>query len=142
MGDNSDIEWTDATWNPTVGCTKISPGCKHCYAEVMHRRLTEMGMLKYAEPFKSVRPWEPHLNEPLRWKQPRLIFVNSSMSDLFHEDIPLEYLRRVFAVMEKADHHRCPDLTSVNEDRPKAARVPPAVWADVGPSSRQRTGGT
>ncbi len=110
MSDNTGIEWTDATWNPTVGCTKVSPGCGHCYAEVMHRRLTEMGTAKYAAPFSVVHPWEPHLEEPLRWRQPRLIFVNS-MSDLFHEDIPFEYIQRVFAVMLQARHHRFQVLT-------------------------------
>jgi len=133
MGDNSGIEWTDATWNPTVGCTKVSPGCKHCYAEVMHRRLTEMGMAKYAEPFKVVQPWEPHLEEPLRWKQPRLIFVNS-MSDLFHEDIPFEYLLRVFQVMQRAQHHRFQVLTKRSERlRELAPLLPwsPNVWMGV-----------
>jgi len=65
MGSDSGIEWTDATWNPTIGCAKVSPGCKHCYAEVMHRRLAEMGSEKYAEPFSVVRSWEPHLEEPV-----------------------------------------------------------------------------
>ncbi|GMV27618.1 MAG: hypothetical protein AMXMBFR58_36490 [Phycisphaerae bacterium] len=133
MGDNSGIEWTDATWNPTVGCTKVSPGCKHCYAEIMHRRLTEMGMAKYADPFKVVRPWEPHLEEPLRWRQPRLIFVNS-MSDLFHEDIPFDYLRRVFDVMVRARQHRFQVLTKRSDRlRELAPGLPWAsnVWMGV-----------
>lgn len=141
MGDNSGIEWTDATWNPTVGCTKVSPGCKHCYAEVMHKRLTEMGTEKYAEPFKAVRPWEPHLEEPLRWRQPRLIFVNS-MSDLFHEDIPFEYLRRVFDVMVRASHHRFQVLTKRSDRlRELAPHLPwpTNVWMGVSVESAKYT---
>lgn len=70
MATSSGIEWTDATWNPTVGCSKVSPGCKHCYAATMHRRLTAMGKRKYELPFTTVRAWIPHLNEPLRWRNP------------------------------------------------------------------------
>jgi protein gp37 len=110
MADQSRIEWTESTWNPTVGCTKVSPGCKHCYAEVMHARLTEMGTSKYAQPFRVVRPWEDHLDLPLRWKTPKLIFVNS-MSDLFHEAIPIAYIRRVFDVMVAAHWHTFQVLT-------------------------------
>jgi protein gp37 len=110
MGDTSGIEWTDATWNPTVGCTKISAGCKHCYAETMHTRLTKMRAPKYAEPFTVVRPWEAHLEQPLRWQRPRRIFVNS-MSDVFHEDVPLEYIQRIFDVMRRARWHTFQVLT-------------------------------
>ena len=110
MASNSSIEWTEATWNPTVGCTKVSPGCKFCYAEVMHRRLTEMGQRKYSAPFGETRPWEPHLELPLRWKEPRVIFVNS-MSDLFHDDVPLSYIQRVFDVMTRAARHTFQVLT-------------------------------
>lgn len=77
MATKSGIEWTKATWNPSVGCTKISPGCKFCYASTMHRRLTTMVQPKYADPFSVVKAWEAHLNEPLKWREPRLIFVNS-----------------------------------------------------------------
>jgi protein gp37 len=104
MAIKSPIEWTNATWNPTVGCSKISPGCKNCYAEALHERLREMGKEKYSRPFSVLRPWESHLELPLRWKEPKMIFVNS-MSDLFHKDVPLNYLKRVFAVMVQAKHH-------------------------------------
>lgn len=127
------IEWTEATWNPVVGCTKVSPGCKHCYAEVMHRRLTEMGSAKYAEPFKVVKPWEPHLKEPLRWTKPRLIFVNS-MSDLFHDDIPLTYIQQVFAVMCQAYWHQFQVLTKRAERLEAIApelQWPGNVWMGV-----------
>jgi protein gp37 len=133
MGDHSGIEWTDATWNPTVGCTKVSPGCKHCYAEVMHRRLTAMGLVKYAEPFRTVRPWEAHLEQPLRWREPRLVFVNS-MSDLFHEDVPLDYLKCVFDVMVRASQHTFQVLTKRSERlRGVAAHLPwpRNVWMGV-----------
>jgi protein gp37 len=97
------IEWTDATWNPVTGCTKISPGCKFCYAERMAKRLKAMGQHRYRNGFAlTLQP--DALEIPLSWSTPRLIFVNS-MSDLFHEDVPLEYIRRVFGVMERADWH-------------------------------------
>lgn len=109
MAEHSKIEWTDATWNPVRGCTKISPGCKHCYAE------------RFAERFRGVKghPFEQgfdlrfipeKLEEPLRWKKPLRIFVNS-MSDLFHEDIPLEYIQQVFDVMNRANWHQYQVLT-------------------------------
>ena len=88
MGDHSAIEWTDATWNPVTGCTKISPGCKHCYAERLAERLQAMGNPRYRDGFKlTLHP--DQLTLPLRWRDPRRIFVNS-MSDLFHEDVPEE----------------------------------------------------
>jgi protein gp37 len=103
MGDNSNIQWTDATWNPVTGCTKISQGCKHCYAERMAKRLQAMGQPNYKNGFKVTM--QPHMLEiPLRWKRPRKIFVNS-MSDLFHEDVTDEYILRVFTVMIKAHWH-------------------------------------
>jgi len=107
---SSSIEWTEKTWNPTVGCTKISAGCKHCYAETMHARLTAMGQKKYAEPFRVVKPWPQHLAEPLRWKKPTRIFVNS-MSDLFQEDLPDEYIAAVFGVMAACPQHTFQVLT-------------------------------
>ena len=86
MSTASSIEWTDATWNPLSGCTKISPGCKHCYAERMARRLQAMGQPRYANGFElTLHPQA--LEEPLRWRKPRTVFVNS-MSDLFHKDVP------------------------------------------------------
>ena len=110
MGDKSSIEWTNATWNPSVGCTKISPGCDNCYAATLHARLTEMGQTKYAQPFSKVRTWDRHLRLPLTWKEPRMIFVNS-MSDLFHKELPLEYVKSVFAVMAEAQQHTFQVLT-------------------------------
>ncbi len=101
MGDNSAIEWTDATWNPVTGCTKVSPGCKHCYAERLSVRLQAMGNPRYRNGF-AVTLHPGQLALPIRWAQPRRIFVNS-MSDLFHEAIPEEFIRLAFEVMVKAD---------------------------------------
>ncbi|XZF15954.1 DUF5131 family protein [Chitinophagaceae bacterium MMS25-I14] len=99
----SSIEWTEMTWNPTTGCTKISAGCKHCYAEIMSKRLQAMGVEKYADAFK-VRTHENQLNTPYTWKSSKVVFVNS-MSDLFHKDIPLEFIQKVFAVMNDNPQH-------------------------------------
>jgi len=109
MAANSSIEWTEATWNPVTGCSKISPGCKHCYAERMARRLREMGQPRYVHGFE-VTLQEDVVELPLRWRRPRTIFVNS-MSDLFHEDVPLDFLRRVFVTMERASWHTFQVLT-------------------------------
>lgn len=109
MGTNSTIEWTDATWNPVTGCTKISPGCKHCYAERMANRLKLMGQANYKNGFAVTL--QPHMLElPLRLKKPLRIFVNS-MSDLFHHDVPLAYIREVFDVMKRAHWHEFQILT-------------------------------
>ena len=103
MAQLSTIEWTDATWNPVTGCSKISPGCKHCYAERLGHRLQMMGQPRYRNGFRvTLQP--DFLAEPLRWAKPRLIFVNS-MSDLFHEQVPIEYIEKVFAVIEQAGWH-------------------------------------
>lgn len=103
MALGSAIEWTDATWNPVTGCTKLSPGCKHCYAERMARRLKAMGQPRYADGFKVTL--QPDVLElPLRWRLPRTIFVNS-MSDLFHKDVPDDYILKCFLVMERAAQH-------------------------------------
>lgn len=110
---HSAIEWTNATWNPVTGCTKISPGCKHCYAERMAHRLQSMSQPNYANGFK-VTLHEHMLERPLGWKQPLLIFVNS-MSDLFHDDVPLDFIQRVFEVMGRADWHRFQILTKRSE---------------------------
>lgn len=99
----SSIEWTEMTWNPTTGCTKISAGCKFCYAEVMSKRLKAMGVPKYKDNFK-VRVHEPSLSIPYTWKSPKIVFVNS-MSDLFHEQIPLDYIKKVFKVMNDNPQH-------------------------------------
>lgn len=99
----SSIEWTEMTWNPTTGCTKISAGCKFCYAEIMSKRLKAMGVEKYKDAFK-VRIHENQLNIPYTWKSAKIVFVNS-MSDLFHKDIPLEFIKNVFAVMNDNPNH-------------------------------------
>jgi protein gp37 len=88
------IEWTESTWNPVTGCTKISDGCKNCYAEVMARRLKAMGQQKYKNGFKLTLHPET-LNEPYTWKKPRMIFINS-MSDLFHKDVPVDFIQKIF----------------------------------------------
>jgi protein gp37 len=99
----SEIEWTEATWNPVTGCTKISAGCAHCYAERMARRLTAMGQPNYANGFKTTV--HPHmLSVPLTWSSPRRVFVNS-MGDLFHKDVPFGFIKRVYAVMREAQQH-------------------------------------
>ena len=101
MSDKTKIEWTDATWNPVTGCTKVSEGCDHCYAETIAHRFA--GTAAYPNGFDvTLRP--ERLDKPLRWQRPRRIFVNS-MSDLFHKDVPDEYIARVFAVMALAPQH-------------------------------------
>lgn len=142
MGSSSDIEWTESTWNPTRGCTRISPGCQHCYAERMAHRYSGAG-LPYEGLTRStpsgprwrgiVRTVEDAVDLPLHWRKPRRIFVNS-MSDLFHEDIDLAFLRRVFDVMRQASWHTFQILTK------RAARLrivahelewPQNVWMGV-----------
>lgn len=136
MGDNSKIGWTTATWNPVTGCSKVSPGCAHCYAESLSLRY------KWTE-----KPWTPanatqnvvlypeRLDQPLRWKKPRMIFVNS-MSDLFHEEVPDTYIERVFAVMAEAQHHIFQVLTKRPERmlghvRQIQSYVRRGLWGDV-----------
>lgn len=99
----SSIEWTEMTWNPTTGCTKISQGCKYCYAEVMSRRLQAMGLEKYKDNF-AVRTHESALDAPYKWKGSKIVFVNS-MSDLFHPEVPVEFIQKVFAVMNDLPQH-------------------------------------
>jgi protein gp37 len=99
----SHIEWTEMTWNPTTGCNKISAGCKHCYAEVMAKRLQAMGVEKYKNGFKLAMH-EDALNIPYTWKQPKVVFVNS-MSDLFHKDLPFSFIQKVFDVMNDNPQH-------------------------------------
>jgi protein gp37 len=109
MSNNSAIEWTDSTWNPVTGCSKVSPGCKHCYAERMAKRLQAMGQPNYRNGFDlTLQP--QMLDLPLHWKKPQRIFVNS-MSDLFHRGVPLDYIQRVFDVMRRAHWHRFQVLT-------------------------------
>ena len=109
MALRSGIEWTQSTWNPVTGCTKISEGCRHCYAERMARRLQAMGQPNYRNGFELT--CHPQLLDlPLRWKKPQMIFVNS-MSDLFHIDVPLDYIQRVFVTMREAQQHTFQVLT-------------------------------
>lgn len=109
MAQNSKIEWTQCTWNPVTGCTKISTGCKNCYAERMARRLKAMGQPNYRNGFRVTE--HPHvLQLPLRWKRPRTIFVNS-MSDLFHRAVRFNFISSVFEVMNQASHHQFQVLT-------------------------------
>lgn len=105
----SSIEWTEMTWNPVTGCTKISAGCKYCYAEVMSRRLQAMGIDKYRNAFKLTLH-EDALDIPYTWKKQKIVFVNS-MSDLFHKDVPLEFIQRVFRVMNENPQHTFQVLT-------------------------------
>ncbi|MER3463958.1 MAG: hypothetical protein C4329_05625 [Chitinophagaceae bacterium] len=105
----SNIEWTEMTWNPTTGCDKISAGCKYCYAEVMAKRLQAMGMEKYKDGFE-LRIHEDALLVPYEWKKPKIVFVNS-MSDLFHKDVPLEFIQKVFTVMNNTPQHTYQILT-------------------------------
>lgn len=105
----SSIEWTEATWNPVTGCDKVSPGCKFCYAQVMARRLEGMGQPNYRNGFKlTLQP--QMLGRPLAWRRPQMIFVNS-MSDLFHKDVPLSYIRQVFDTIRQAHWHTFQVLT-------------------------------
>lgn len=109
MAQASNIEWTDTTWNPITGCTKVSPGCKHCYAERMAKRLHAMGVDNYRNRFQLTL--HPHVLEaPLRWRKPRNVFVNS-MSDLFHPEVPMDFVRQVFGIMREASWHRFQILT-------------------------------
>lgn len=129
---SSKIEWTESTWNPVTGCTKISEGCKNCYAERMAKRLQAMGQDNYKNGFNLTL--HPHVLEtPLKWKKPRIIFVNS-MSDLFHEQVPLEFIRRIFNVMEKANWHTFQVLTKRAERLAELAPLlnwPNNVWMGV-----------
>lgn len=109
MATRSSIEWTESTWNPLTGCNKVSPGCKHCYAERMAMRLQAMGQPNYANGFKLTLH-EHALELPLSWKRPQVIFVNS-MSDLFHKDVPVEFILKVFDVMRRASWHTFQVLT-------------------------------
>jgi protein gp37 len=132
MALGSGIEWTESTWNPVTGCNKISPGCKYCYAERMAERLQAMGQPNYKDGFKLTL--QPQMLElPLQWKKPQTIFVNS-MSDLFHKDVPLEYIQRVFDVMRRAHWHRFQVLTKradrLAELSPEIA-WPKNVWMGV-----------
>ena len=132
MPTRSNIEWTEMTWNPVTGCTKISQGCKHCYAERMARRLEAMGSDRYRNGF-NVTLHPDLLDVPRRWRQARIVFVNS-MSDLFHDDIPLAYIQRVFATMRDCPHHTFQVLTKRSERLAELAPQlpwPRNVWMGV-----------
>ena len=132
MAAQSDIEWTEATWNPVTGCTKISPGCAHCYAERMARRLQAMGQANYANGF-ALTLQNHLLRQPLKWRKPRLIFVNS-MSDLFHKAVPCSFIKKVFKVMGEADWHVFQILTKRSERLVSLAASlpwPQNVWMGV-----------
>ncbi|MEP7120428.1 MAG: phage Gp37/Gp68 family protein [Byssovorax sp.] len=140
MSDQSAIEWTDATWNPARGCTKISPGCKHCYAETFAERFRGVPNHPFEQGF-DLRLVPEALALPLKWKRGRFVFVNS-MSDLFHEDIPLDYIQRVFAVMRAAKQHQFQLLTKRAERLAKLAPrldIAPNVWMGVSIESQAYT---
>lgn len=132
MATQSHIEWTEMTWNPVTGCNKISQGCKFCYAERMAKRLKAMGVERYSNGFE-VTLQEDLVDLPLQWKKPRVVFVNS-MSDLFHEDVPLEFIQRVFETMVEAEQHVFQILTKrSNRLREIAHQLPwpKNVWMGV-----------
>jgi protein gp37 len=132
VSDRSHIEWTDASWNPVTGCSKVSPGCAHCYAETFAERFRGVPGHPYEQGF-DLRFWPNRMELPLAWKEPRRIFVNS-MSDLFHEAIPESYIRQVFDVMARADWHQFQVLTKRHERLAELApRLPwpEHVWAGV-----------
>ncbi len=132
MADVSPIEWTDATWNPVTGRNKISPGCKFCYAERMSKRLQAMGQNNYRNGF-SLTLQPQMLDRPLQWRKPRRIFVNS-MSDLFHVDVPLTYIRKVFDVMRRAHWHEYQVLTKRSDrlrELSSALHWAPQIWMGV-----------
>ncbi|UOE46975.1 phage Gp37/Gp68 family protein [Mucilaginibacter sp. SMC90] len=109
----SNIEWTELTWNPVTGCNKISPGCKFCYAEVMTRRLKAMGIDKYKDGF-NIRTHSDALSIPFTWKKSKIVFVNS-MSDLFHPEVPVDFIKAVFSVMNSTPQHIYQVLTKRSE---------------------------
>lgn len=134
------IEWTNATWNPVTGCTKISAGCKHCYAERMALRLQAMGQANYANGFQLTLH-EHMLERPLTWKKPRLIFVNS-MSDLFHDDVPFDFIQKLFDVMRRASWHRFQVLTKRSQrllELDPQLEWPANVWMGVSVESEEHT---
>jgi len=132
MANSSHIEWTDATWNPVTGCSKISPDCKFCYAERLANRLHAMGQSNYRNGFRPTL--QPHMLEhPLHWRKPRRVFVNS-MSDLFHEAVPTEYIHRVFDVMRRASWHQYQILTKRSERLLRMDPIlkwQPQIWMGV-----------
>src|SRR5262245_50142516 len=142
MSSNSKIEWTDATWNPVRGCTKISPGCKHCYAETFAERFRGVPGHPYEQGF-DLRLVPEKLTEPLKWSTPSMVFVNS-MSDLFHDDVPDEYISAVVQVMMAADWHnyqvltkRSPRLRELLSTTLRFAAEQPHIWWGVSVENRK-----
>lgn len=138
MALNSSIEWTEASWNPLTGCTKISPGCKYCYAERMAKRLQAMGQANYINGFKLTLH-EHMLDIPLHWKKSKRIFVNS-MSDLFQDEVPLSFVRAVFAVMRQASQHQFQVLTKRSHrllELSKKLEWAPNIWMGVSVENRK-----
>lgn len=132
MATTTNIEWTEATWNPVTGCNKISAGCKHCYAATMAKRLHAMKNPRYENEFK-VTLHHDLLTAPLKWKKPRRIFVNS-MSDLFHKDVPIDFIKAVFETMVKAHWHTFQILTKRSDRLLELSNQlpwPPNVWQGV-----------
>jgi len=132
MATQSAIEWTESTWNPVTGCTKISAGCLHCYAERMAKRLQAMGQQRYRNGFKVTLQSEA-LEEPYKWKKPRVVFVNS-MSDLFHKQVPLGFIREIFSVMNDNKRHTFQILTKRSERLRELAPLldwPKNIWMGV-----------
>ena len=140
MAAHSGIEWTQSTWNPLTGCTKTSPGCKHCYAERMALRLQAMGQPNYANGFKLTLH-ERALELPLSWIKPQIVFVNS-ISDLFHKDVPPEFIQKTFDVMQRASWHTFQVLTKRSDCLLKLNREiewPDNVWMCVSVENEQYT---
>jgi protein gp37 len=138
MPDRSRIEWTQATWNPVTGCSKVSPGCAHCYAEAFAERFRHVPGHAYEQGF-DLKLWPNRLDMPRRWRQPRLIFVNS-MSDLFHEEIPADYISKVFEVMQECYWHQFQVLTKRHARLAALAPSlpwPPNVWMGVSIENRR-----
>ena len=132
MATNSSIEWTEVTWNPVTGCTKVSAGCRFCYAERMAKRLQAMGVPQYKNGFKPALAPKA-LNIPYSWRKPKIVFVNS-MSDLFHESVPLEYIQKVFKVMNETPQHTYQVLTKRSERMRELAgelKWTPNIWMGV-----------
>jgi protein gp37 len=145
MAERSGIEWTDATWNPVTGCTKVSPGCKHCYAETLAERWRGVPGHPYEQGF-DLRLWPDRLAHPLHWKRPRRIFVNS-MSDLYHESVPDEFIDRVFDTMRRASRHQfqlltkrtermAADVARRNGSWGRLAEVCPHIWLGASVENR------
>lgn len=131
MSEHSAIEWCDATWNPVRGCTKVSPGCAHCYAETFAERFRGVKGHAYEQGFDP-RTAPDKLDEPLRWKKPRRVFVNS-MSDLFHEEFSFEYIAQVFSVMALADQHIFQVLTKRPERAREFFKLAYSFWPEIVP---------